>query len=278
MKLSKKLFLILLTTSILTMATVAYSATIWSDDFEDNNLDDWTTELLDWDLFDAFTGETVEFDLSEGTLKCPGDTPGNIWYLANHESTVEYGEWSFDVNIIGTPWEHFYVFIMTGDWEDYPSKAYGYDIVFSTEHGYPEEDSMGAVALFKRDGWKASWDTLDEWSTSEELTGWHTVKVTRDIDGVFDVYFDEELILHVEDEEPMSDFCTAFRFEAPSGVEIDDVVVSDLSVDEPDIGETSEDESTGGGIPGFPVMSLCLGLAVVSYLKFRRQETSSFRY
>jgi hypothetical protein len=45
-----------------------------------------------------------------------------------------------------------YAFIMSDDWETYPSKAYTYDIIFSTEQGYPDDDSKGAIVLFKRNG------------------------------------------------------------------------------------------------------------------------------
>lgn len=33
-----------------------YSATVWTDDFDDGNLDGWNTGLLDCDLDNAFTG------------------------------------------------------------------------------------------------------------------------------------------------------------------------------------------------------------------------------
>lgn len=254
------LFLSIIAVSLVTQ--VAYSAEVWSDDFDDQELEEWTTEVLDWDLFDAFTGESAEFDLSEGTLKAPGDTPGNIWYLANHNSTVEYGEWSFDVNVVDNPEMHFYVFLMTDDWAEYPYKSYSYDLIFITQPDDLEPGSLGGVVLFKRDGWSASWDTMDYWSSNEAIFGWHHVKVTRNLDGVFDVYFDDGLIIHVEDDEPQSGMFNAFRFEACSGPELDNIVVSDLSVEEPEpeqISET-EEESPNGGIPGFPILSITFGL------------------
>ena len=201
--------------------------TVWCDDFDDEETDGWETEILDWDLYDPFTGEAVDFDTSAGTLKAPGDTPGNIWYLATHESTQDYGTWSFDVNIVDTPWEHFYVFLMTDDWADYPYKAYSYDIVISTEHGSPDPENMGEIHLFKRNGWSAQWDSIGEWYATEELVGKHDIIVTRDPDGVFDVYLNDELIMHVEDSEPEFGMFSTFRFEAPSGPSIDNVVVLD---------------------------------------------------
>lgn len=259
---SKALFLVIIASTLLT-ARVVYSATVWSDDFDDKNIDDWETELLDWDLIDAFTGETVEFDLSDGTLKCPGETPGNIWYLATHESTVEYGKWSFDVNIVDTPDEHFYVFLMTDDWPDYPAQAYSYDLIFITGEGDPEPDSKGGIILYKRAGYQALWYDIGAWGSTEEILGWHHIEVTRDTDGAFDVYLDDEHIIDGEDTDPKSGVFTTFRFEAPSGPEIDNIVIEDSIVEEPE--PEPEEESTGGSIPGFPMWSLFLGLATASY-------------
>jgi len=136
----KNLSLIIICSFLISMNS-AYGDTVWYDNFDDKEPDGWETEILDWDLSDAFTGEPAEFDTSDGTLRAPGETPGNIWYLATHNSSIDVGTWSFDVNIVNTDWEHFYVFLMTDDWEGYPSKAYSYDIIFVTEHGGLEPDS-----------------------------------------------------------------------------------------------------------------------------------------
>lgn len=247
---------------------IAHADSVWYDTFDDKELDGWETELLDWDLSDAFTGEPAEFDISNGTLKAPGDTPGNIWYLATYNSSTDIGTWSFDVNIVNTPDEHFYVFLMTDDWADYPGKAYSYDLIFITEAGDLEPDSQGGVVLFKRPGWRSKWDTIGEWSSTEEITGWHHIDVTRDPDGVFDVYLDDELIIHVEDEAPEFDVFSTFRFEASSGPEIDNVVVLDTydieTAREYEIEPEPEPEpeTKPGGIPGFTIESVILGLTV----------------
>ncbi len=242
--------------------------TVWYDNFDDKEADGWETEILDWDLDDPFTGEIAEFDMSYGSLKAPGETPGNIWYLATYESRQDTGTWMFDINILDTPWEHFYVFLMTDDWTDYPDKAYSYDLVFSTEPGYPDADSKGAIALFKRNGYRVKWDIIGEWATNEEIVGEHNIIVTRDPDGVFDVYLDDELIIHVEDKEPEFDVFSTFRFETPSGPEIDNVVVLDTydiqnarawsePTPEPEpVAESNE------GIPGFTVYSITIGLVL----------------
>ena len=259
---------------------IVYADSVWHDTFDDGELDGWETEILDWDLSDAFTGEAAEFDLTNGTLKAPEGTPGNIWYLATHNSSIDIGTWSFDVNIVDTDWWHFYVFFMTDDWEMYPGKAYSYDLVFSTEPGYPEDDSKGAVVLFKRGGWRSKWDTMDEWGTSEEIVGWHHVDVTRDPDGVFDVYLDDELIIHVEEEEPEFDKFSTFRFEASSGPEIDNVVVLDTyDIEtareyefEPEPEPEPEPEAKPGGIPGFAYETVALGLASAAVILWTLQQ------
>ncbi len=224
-QLNLKILSLIIIASMFLSIGIVYADTVWCDNFDDKVADGWEMEVLDWSLDDPFTGEAVEFDTSTGTLKAPGDTPGNIWYLATYDSNLDVGTWMFDVNIQDTPWEHFYVFLMADDWAEYPTKSYSYDIVFSTEHGYPEPDSKGAIALFKRNGYRVKWDTIGEWSTTEEIVGKHHIIVTRDPEGVFDVYLDDELIIHVEDDEPEFGMFSTFRFEAPSGPEIDNVVV-----------------------------------------------------
>ena len=263
----KTLSLIVIASIFLSIG-IAHADSVWYDTFDDKELDGWETELLDWDLSDAFTGEPAEFDISNGTLKAPGDTPGNIWYLATYNSSTDIGTWSFDVNIVNTPDEHFYVFLMTDDWADYPGKAYSYDLIFITEAGDLEPDSQGGVVLFKRPGWRSKWDTIGEWSSTEEITGWHHIDVTRDPDGVFDVYLDDELIIHVEDETPEFDVFSTLRFEASSGPEIDNVVVLDTydieTAREYEIEPEPEPEpeTKPGGIPGFTIESVILGLTV----------------
>jgi len=264
----KKLVTVLpiLILSTITIINIVSADTVWYDNFDDKEADGWETEILDWDLSDAFTGEAAEFDMSGGSLKAPGETPGNIWYLATYNCSQDTGTWMFDVNVVDTDWEHFYVFLMTDDWADYPRKAYSYDLIFVTEHGDLEPDSKGGIVLFKRNGWSAVWDTISEWSSTEEITGMHNIIVTRDPDGVFDVYLDDELIIHVEDEEPEFDVFSTFRFEASSGPEIDNIVVLDTydvetarawSEPEP---EPEPVEESDGGIPGFTVYSIIVGI------------------
>jgi len=274
-----KFLIFLFTCSIALSISLVSADTVWFDNFDDKDTDGWETEVLDWDLDDAFTGDVAEFDTSDGTLKAPGETPGNIWYLATYNSGQDVGTWMFDVEILDTPWEHFYVFLMADDWENYPRKAYSYDIVISTEHGYPEPDSMGAIALFKRNGWSAQWDTIGEWSTSEEIVGKHQIIVLRDADGVFDVYLNDELIMQVEDSEPVFDVFSTFRFEAPSGPSIDNVVVLDTydietarEWTEPEPEPTPEPTpKPNGGIPGFPLESIVIGIALVILLLWSRK-------
>jgi hypothetical protein len=271
-KMVKLLIFAVISSMVLSINFVSAN-TVWYDTFDDKEADGWETEILDWDLDEPFTGEAADFDTSTGTLKAPGETPGNIWYLATYASNIDIGTWMLDIDILDTPWEHFYVFLMADDWADYPRKSYSYDLVFSTEIGYPESDSKGSIALFKRNGWSATWDTIGEWSTTEELVGKHHIIVTRDPDGVFDIYLDDELILHVEDDEPRFGMFSTFRFEAPSGPSIDNVVVLytyDIETarkwtePEPEPTPTPSPEPTPeptpGGIPAFTAESVFLGI------------------
>ena len=229
-RLDRKTLCLIILVSMFLSTSIGYAEIVWFDNFDDNEADGWEMDVLDFSQSNPITGETAEYDTSSGTLKSPSDPFGNIWYLATHESTQDYGTWSFDVKIVDTSEEHFYVFLMSDDWATYPKKAYTYDLIFITGRGDPEPDSKGGIVLFKRNGWSAQQETIGEWGSTEEIVGWHHIDVTRDPDGVFDVYLDEESIIHVEEKDPASGLYSTFRFESLSGPEIDNVLVLDTYV------------------------------------------------
>jgi len=281
-KKSNPLSLIILASIFLTV-NIAFADTVWYDNFDDNEADGWKTEIIDWYLDDPFTRRAAKFDTSNGTLKAPGETPENIWYLATYESNIDIGTWMFDINILDTPWKDFFVFLMADNWANYPEKSYGYHLEFSTKVGYPELFSKGAIVLTKLNGLIENWYNIGEWSTTEEIVGEHHVIVTRDIEGVFDVYLDDELIMHVEDPSPEFGKFSTFRFSAPSGPSIDNIVVLDTcdietarDWTEPETSPEPTSVSTPKsqvGISGFPVESLSIGLAITILVLWFHQRT-----
>jgi hypothetical protein len=258
--------------------------TVWNDNFDDNKADGWKREIVDWYLDEPFTRLTAKFDTSTGTLKAPDETPGNIWYLATYESNIDIGTWMFDINILDTPWGDFGVLLMGDDWADYPTKSYGYDLIFSTKHGNPWPDSKGAIFLLKLNGWREAWYNIGKWSSTEEIVGEHHVIVTRDPEGIFNVYLNDELILHVEDSRPEFGMFSTFRFFAPSGPSIDNIVVLDTydietarDWTEPEIipePTTVPTLKSQVGIIGFPVESLSIGLTITILVLWFRQRTN----
>ena len=224
------MFLLIIAFMFLSIISVK-AETVWYDNFDDNEADGWEMDKLDFDADPIFVG-TTEFDTSAGTLKVSGGQTWD-WLLATHDSHVDIGTWMFDINIVDTPGEHFYIFLMSDDWATYPTKAFSYDLVISTYVGFPNTDSRGAISLFKRNGWRAQQVDLGPiWSSTEKIVGWHKIIITRDPDGVFDVYLnpeglDAEPIIHVEDKDPVFGLYSTFRFEANPGPEIDNVVVLD---------------------------------------------------
>jgi hypothetical protein len=145
-----------------------------------------------------------------------------------------------------------------------------------------------------------NWVYISEWSTTEEIVGEHHVIVTRDTEGVFDVYLNDELIMHAEDpspefgrfstfrfvEDPSPEFgrFSTFRFFAPSGPSIDNIVVLD-TCDIETARDWTEPETTiepapvptpksQVGISGFPVESLSIGLAITILVLWFRQRSN----
>jgi hypothetical protein len=259
------LSLIILATIFLTV-NIAFADTIWYDNFDDNEADGWKTEIIDWYLDYPFTRRAAKFDTSNGTLKAPGETPGNIWYLAAHESNTDIGTWMFDINVLDTPWHDFFVFLMSDNWANYPERSYGYYLEFSTKVGYPELFSKGAIVLRKLNGLMENWVYIGEWGTTEEIVGEHHVIVTS------------------EDPSPEFGRFSTFRFFAPSGPSIDNIVVLD-TCDVETAKDWTEPETTPEtttvptpesqvGISGFPVESLSIGLAITILVLLPRQRTN----
>ena len=181
-----KLVLIAFIMSLVLTFNIALADTVWYDNFDDKDTDGWETEVLDWELYDAFTGEVAEFDTSDGTLKAPGDTPGNIWYLATYNSSQDIGTWMFDVEVLDTPWEHFYIFLMADDWENYvgvddPNEDPDVDQLNNLEeyNNYSDPNNADSDGDTLPDGWEVTHGldpTIDDRSGDADQDGYSNLE------------------------------------------------------------------------------------------------------
>jgi hypothetical protein len=171
---------------------------VWSDDFEDGNLDGW-------EIFYA-----GNFWVDNGVLS--SKTEGDLYHL----STVLSGTWSFDLYLISNPGLTHEVQFTEGGTnyqmisvENNPNTQ-----IWVTTQMDPEEEITSNIDL------------------GEELTGWHHFDVTRDESGWIKVYMDGQFLIEHFDNRPFSvDMLTVYY--CCNGPFLDNIIVQDQVRDFP---------------------------------------------
>jgi hypothetical protein len=193
----------------------SHAATVWSDDFEDGNYDDWIVQWGDW----VATNNTLQALYTPNTYSNGG--------MISHPSSTAYGTWGFDFYITPNDRAINFIFILNNltlktvsgrlGWDEgylYQLKivTFGENRIFLNKllGAYPERDSP--VATYYADG-----DIVDLW---------HHIDITRDTDGRFRIYLDRVLIIDVVDTSiTSSEYFNILSF--PYGPQIDNIIVSD---------------------------------------------------
>ncbi|MFW9846175.1 MAG: hypothetical protein ACFFD6_05480 [Candidatus Thorarchaeota archaeon] len=132
--------------------TPVSAGVVWSDDFEDGNLDGWTSG------FDVFS-------VVDGVLRC--EPPEGYMYPIGHSSSVASGTWSFDIYHKNMDTQE--VTFIDSDAEDgtYFLRLSGTSIYLGSE--------IGGFA-----------DAID--NHDQEVAGWQSIDVTRSASGEFNVW------------------------------------------------------------------------------------------
>jgi hypothetical protein len=174
---------------------------VWSDDFEDGDMEGW--EEID----------PVGFiSVKEGVLTVGPEMGGAI----ERRSDVSTGTWSFDV-------------FMT---EDLGS---GYQFVLCICNGHQfgfgiQISSLPNTVINTLTVEKGEKSPVDEYQTGSILTGWNHFDITRDEQGYSKIFLNGEQILEYKDELTINS--SWFRFEGhPIGPALDNVVVRNQVID-----------------------------------------------
>ena len=200
------------------------AAVEWFDDFNDGNYDGWTIWALNSTGHSPYLPVTGgSFDPDDGALRANGT---NVeWNIANYPSSVAYGTWSFDLDIVNT-WRHEFLISFfsyeTTPMDGYPGQCY--DLVILTE--FLSTGSFDVALVHRND---LSYYSLGR-TTVNGFPGWYHFDVTRDTNGQFYVYVNttyDPIIANIDD---AFTTCNTFEFIAPFGPDfgpaIDNIVVS----------------------------------------------------
>ena len=234
----------------------------WSDDFNDGNIDGWTVQGWNY-TEDPPTSLPGNFTADDLTLRAYGEGTNHAY----HTSATAYGSWCFDLYSVPTPNNHSYIAFVSGPateitgspgWESTVPYEYGIAVVNGEFAGF-----NNTFILYRRNQGNLNIIPLGEYEVNE-MTGWHHINVTRDLEGNFQVYINDTLrITAVETAYSTSEI---FSFYTLAGYALDNIVVEPVPTTTTTTPTTIP--TNGGGEP--PDMTLFLiiggGIAVVVIL------------
>lgn len=183
----------------------------WNENFNVSSI----TDLTGWDLqcyqIDVATGilkEAVEgFNISNNKLVAPASTAFLPLNRALHDSTVAFGNWSFEWTVGSQDAYDAVEFIFTDNGQHpynstgklYPDGDYiaGYALRLISYY----KDTAPGVSLYRfNNGSSRIPSFLASYSIPvTEMKGSHNIEITRDSKGEFNVYFDSNLTINVTD-------------------------------------------------------------------------------
>ncbi len=238
-------FLLVLTVTPLVFYPTSVSASItWSDDFNDGNYDGWTIKGMYLPIGSDWVDTAGKADIVNDELRFTGQQIFRNSTFAVHESSVAYGNWSFDVTvrpIFGSS-NHTHIYFIdprpVGEVPDYGEDFSGYDImIYSTPWTIEvpdwlesEDDTAPSFLLIKRPGIVI----LGSYSV-DEIDGTQHIEVTRNETGQFKVYINGTLRIEAVNNRWTT--AQSFYLTSESGTSFDNIVVSGDPVEPTEVGD-----------------------------------------
>lgn len=210
---------------ISTCATTSNAAVVWSEDFEEGPLDDWTLYgYTDYINETEWVKTEGNFSVADGTLKVLDDEVN----IARHDSDVTVGTWSFDMYIPNDDYAAIYVEIMSnGTYEYFGATNESFVAV-----GYWNDPDPGNAKFIVWEWVGDDWEIFSN-IILDPLEGWHHIDVTRTSGGYFEFHFDGVLPTQAippanfTNNDVTSSTYLQFYCQNGSGAAIDNLVVRD---------------------------------------------------
>jgi hypothetical protein len=202
------------------------AAVVWSDDFEDGDISDWTLAI-------------GAFSVADGSLR--GTDSANA---ISHASTTAYGTWTFDIEIVG--FSSVYVNILAGE-------ISGGGISTSC---YCLRINQFDMELLESTNYQNT--QLDSYDPAESLEGWLHIEIVRDASGQFVISINGTQQMGATD--TTHSVSTYFVYYCNDDCAIDNIVIDESAGTSPP--PNGPGTSTPPGIPGFPLAAIGLGLLI----------------
>lgn len=243
MKLEYKIAFILFLISIFTPAKYSIAITNWNEDFSVDS----TMELTDWEFFGYYKNDLNspwlprphQLVIKDQVLTGPNSQEFDSYDVALHNSSVAYGSWEFDwqtksvqtnlsLDEIGIIWND-----VSGDnynisgknFEDFEITGYGL-LIGTSDSGLMAPWNYGGIYFAK---------FLPEYSPAIHVANYsftafppehNHIKITRDLTGLFTVYFNDESVIAITDNKTTTS--TKFYYGSDMGDSgIDNISITD---------------------------------------------------
>ncbi|MHA2168825.1 MAG: hypothetical protein ACXAB7_02830 [Candidatus Kariarchaeaceae archaeon] len=246
--------LVVVSLVLITSTLSVHAETVFSDDFDDGNLQGW--DLWGWNWTTSVIYEWEGSMINDNGILTAENPQNGMWSYACQESTVAYGTWSFDWLPSATNGQDFVSFISEDSW-DWVNRTQ-----IKTANSYylwlnpGNAGVIQGIQLQKHSGTVLN-ANVGTYSAPEVLEGWHSIDVTRTSNGQFKIFFDDELVIEEIDTDVTESAKFCFGLDGDSA--FDNVRISD-SVDKQD------DESS----LDFPV-TLLIGIFALPVVLRRRK-------
>ncbi len=245
---------------ILPLFVEVSSVTIWSDDFNDENLDGWTT--IGFNRTSVPPEESpANYSIDEHNLRITGENQTQAY----HPSTVGTGTWSFDLDCVDTPRHHFHIMFMGSNIMNVSNmpgsipREYGL-LIFTGPYGAFDDEFV----LYRRDAGSADISQVIDRYSVQGLSGWANITISRNSIGFFQIFINGTQCLTGSD--TVFETSEYFAIFSEPGPAIDNIVVTDEPLPDPPSTETTPTTptTTTGATPDMTGIYLVVGgVAVV---------------
>ncbi len=267
---------------------------IWTEIFDSENPTGWTFKNWQRPYMSWFT-EISEIGMSviDGVLRGPDTIAFDTAAFAYRESSVAYGNWSFDWTVVDNRSHLGYdvvAFIFTDHVNNYSMEGLTETEFLSGVTGYglllissANTDAIAGAAVpgITFASYIPSFTILTTYEFPSAIVGTHHIDISRNLQGEFNIYFDSEQVINVTDNETTtSEVFNFVSFRGNSG--FDNITVSDFTIEETTSTTTTELSTTTTTKPTTTITTSetstgFFGLIVISTVVFIKIYRKKYR-
>jgi hypothetical protein len=224
--------------------------TVWSDNFDDGNLDGWEIIGHDWISGTSYNLWTGNASVVNNQLWINGS--GSLYTVAGYPSSVTHGKWSFDINFKNMVRVSF------------ASNNNVTDYTLSSGSDFTLLLSDDSLQLTKRSDGNEQYLGLVSAAGISEY--WQHVDITKDISNRILVYVNDTLQFNVTDDEVSKSL--HFKLISNWVAGLDNVTVSDLEIVTPTTTTSIPiSTTTTNSSPSWPLILVLIALTTLIYRK-----------